>query len=83
MLKRGSWLLILFITMSGCTSVDNNNVSRITISLNADLFTSVDPITSAQELYILTKKQQQNFFDFYHQQVNKGYLPHRAIQRFL
>lgn len=83
MIKVSWFVAICLVATLGCTSVDNKHAKKNAVPLNTSLFKAVTPIVSEQELYVLTKPQQKFFLDFYHQQINKGYLPHKAIRGFL
>ena len=83
MLKRLCWLVVIFMAMTvGCSSVEKNNIKNSRVSLNTALF-SLEPVVSEQELFSLSKSQQQRFLKFYHLQTTQGYLPHEAVERFL
>lgn len=83
MLTKQVWLLAMFMAMTiGCSSIEKNVIKNKPISLNTTLF-AFEPIVSEQELFSLTKPQQQEFLSFYHLEVSKGYLPHEIIERFL
>jgi Tfp pilus assembly protein PilF len=84
MLKKVNWVLAIFMVATiGCTSVDNTSTNKSPVPLNIKLFESVAPVISEQELYVLTKAQQNVFLDFYNQRIKEGYLPHKAIRFFL
>jgi len=77
------WLLAMFLAMTiGCSSVEKPMAKSKVINLNTTLF-AFEPVASEQELFSLTKVQQQEFSSFYQLETSKGYLPHEVIERFL
>jgi tetratricopeptide (TPR) repeat protein len=84
MLKKVNWVLAIFMVATiGCTSVNNTSTNKSPVPLNIELFEPVAAVISEQDLYLLTKAQERIFLDFYNQQINEGYLPHKAIRYFL
>lgn len=83
MLMKQHWLLAMFLAMTiGCSSVEKPMAKSKAINLNTTLF-AFEPVASEQELFSLTKVQQQEFSSFYQLETSKGYLPHEVIERFL
>lgn len=83
-MKHLKWLLVLTLGVCiGCTSSQYEKVPPTRVDLNASLFTPDNPVVSEADLYTLTEQQQEEFLNFYRQQIVKGYLPHEAVKRFL
>lgn len=66
----------------GCTSIDQKTAAQEMIVLNVALFTPTEPVISEQDIYELTKVQQEEFLNFFQLQISKRYLPHEIISNF-
>jgi tetratricopeptide (TPR) repeat protein len=83
MLKKTNWLVVFLLSfIMGCTSIDQKTAAQEMIVLNVALFTPTEPVISEQDIYELTKVQQEEFLNFFQLQISKRYLPHEIISNF-